>query len=142
MYNYKFFTIPDPLNCIMGLQNISELKNMWEHKPPPIVYSSPYREIPLECNGTGIVMRILAGAYEVMSGDQAPYIETNDCVCNLSSLNEDLSVYECILDCPVPVNVNDSLHVHQRNSHFQIVSIHDGQTDITLISIDISKWML
>ena len=126
----------------MGLQNISELKNMWEHRPPPVVYSSPYREIPLECNGTGIVMRILAGAYEVMSGDQAPYIEINDCVCNLFSqpaLNEDLSVYECILDYPVAVN--DSLHVHQRNSHFQIVSIHDGQTDIPLISIDISKWI-
>ena len=126
----------------MGLQNISELKNMWEHRPPPVVYSSPYREIPLECNGTGIVMRILAGAYEVMSGDQAPYIEINDCVCNPSSqpaLNENLSVYECILDSPVPVNVNDLLHVHQRNSDFQIVSIHDGQTDIPLISIDISK---
>ena len=138
--------VPDPLNCIIGLQNISKLRNMWEHRPSPLVYTSPYIMIQLNCNGIGTVTRILAGGYyndsEVLSGYQTPYIEINDYVCNLSTqpaLDEHLNVFECILDNPVPVLANNSLHVHQRNSHFQIVSIYDGETDVPLISIDVSK---
>ena len=123
--------------------NKSELRNMWEYRPPPVRYTSPYREIPLVCSGTGSVNRILAGAYSAMSGDQAPHIEFggNDHVCTLFTQPdaEDPNVYECMLDSPVGVDGSDSLYVHQRNTDLQIVFLYDGQEDFPLIFIDISK---
>ena len=125
--------------------NESELRNMWEYRPPPVRYTSPYREIPLNCSGTGNVTRILAGAYNVTSKDQPPYIaiDGNDHVCKLSTqpaLAEDVNVYECMLDSPpVEVNDGDSLYIRQRNTDFQIVFLYDGQEDFPLIFIDISK---
>ena len=137
-----YFTALDPLNCIIGLQNISKLRNMWEHRPPPVVYTSPYIMIPLNCNGIGTVTRILAGGYEVIHGvnETSPIIVNSQLLCNLSSqpVDVNINVYECILDNPFPAFIN-SLQIYQRNSQILIVSIHDGQTDITLISIDISK---
>ena len=123
--------------------NESELRNMWEYRPPPVRYASPHREIPLRCSGTGNVTRILAGAYSAMSGDQAPHIEIDgtDHVCNLSTLtdDEDPNVYECMLDSPVGVDGSDSLYVRQRNTDLQIVFLYDGEKDFPLIFIDISK---
>ena len=129
------FTFSDPAGCIEGLVNESELRNMWEYRPPPVRYTSPYREIPLVCSGTGSVNRILAGAYSAMSGYQPPHIQFggNDHVCNLSTLtdDEDPNVYECMLDSP-PVD-SVSLYVHQ------IVFLYDGEKDFPFIFIDISK---
>ena len=139
------FTFSDPAGCIEGLVNESELRNMWEYRPPPVRYTSPYREIPLNCSGTGNVTRILAGAYSAISGDQPPYIEIGENYrnCNLSiepALAEDVNVYECMVNSSVDVDDSDSLYIHQRNTDFQIVFLYyDGEKDFPLIFIDISK---
>ena len=117
----------------------TELRNMWENRPFPVVYSSPYREIPLNCSGKGTLTRILVGTHTLLPGDQGPQVEVKD-ITTECNINQGLSVlYECILDSPVQVGNGDSLRVLQRHSDTRIAFIHDGVTDISLISVDISK---
>ena len=100
IYNIYNITVPDPLNCIMGLLNISELKNMWEHRPPPVVYTSPYKVIPLDCNGVGTVTRILAGGYEVMYGVNDVGINTSLSNCSTTFHTHSLTyLHRCIGMC-------------------------------------------
>ena len=147
MYYYRdclCYTI-DPPGCIEGLLNTTELRNMWENRPSPVVYSSPYREIPLNCSGPGNLTRLLAGTYRLLPGDQSPQVEVdqNVPICSLSSqpaLDEDLNVYECVPDSPVEVSESDSLHILQRHSDAKIVFFHDGLKDVPLISADISMY--
>ena len=114
---------------------------MWERRTRPVLYSSPDREITLDCSGPGILSRILVGAYitGIRSGDEGPAVEIDDNpLCNLSTLHatEYLNVYECVLDSPVAIEGSDSVHIVQRYTTSQISFLHDGQTDTPLISVN------
>ena len=138
-----YFTVPDSLNCILGLHDTSELRSMWENRHPPVVYTSPYITMPLSCMGRGTVINLLAGAYEVTYGvDETSAIVNSEFLCDLSSQPADanINVYECILNNPNRALIN-SFQIYQRNSHIPVVSIHDGETDITVVSIEIGKWI-
>ena len=118
---------------------------MWESRTRPVLYSSPDREITLDCSGPATLSRILVGVYITGTGDVGPAVEIdNNPLCDLSTLpaTEYLNVYECVMDSPVVVNVSDSLHIVQRYTTSQISFLHDGQTDTPLISADISKLSL
>ena len=83
------------------------------------------------------------GAYPTMTGDGATpqIVVDNDKTCSVSAepVSEEVNVYECVLDPPVSVDGDDSLSVSQRNAASQIGFIHDGQTDIPLITVDIGE---
>ena len=115
---------------------------MWENRTRPVLYSSPDREITLNCSGPGILSRILVGAYITRSGDEGPAVEIDDNpLCDLSTLQatEHLNVYECVLDSPVEIEGSDSVHIVQRYTTSQISFLHDGQTDTPLISVTASE---
>ena len=138
-------TVPEPPECIEGVVSASELRRQWENRDPPVLYSSPEREISLNCESVSI-MRILVGAYNSMTGDGVPQIviDTNGSkeVCNVSTepVTEGVNVYECVLGSPVSVDGNISLTISQRIAAFQIGFLNDDQTDIPLISVDFSKY--
>ena len=122
--------------------NESQLIKMWENRAPPVRYTSPYREIPLDCSGEVNVTRILAGAYSPMSEDEAPYIKIgkNSCSLSIEPYTGHVNVYECVFDSsPIEVGDGDSLYIYQRDTSFQIVFLYDGKKDFPLISINISK---
>ena len=118
---------------------------MWESRTRPVLYSSPDREITLDCSGPGFLSKILVGAYITGPGDVGPRVEIgDDTLCDLSTLHatEHLNVYECVLDPPVEIDVNDTVRVVQRYTTSQISFLHDGQTDTPLISVITSKLLL
>ena len=114
---------------------------MWENRATSaVLYSSPDREIMLNCTGT--ISRTLMGAYLTGTGsEEGPSIEIDGQYCNLSpdQVTEYLNVYECILESPVAVDDVDSVHIIQRNTSSQIAFLHDGESDTPLISLTISK---
>ena len=108
---------------------------MWENRPTPVIYSSPYREIPLDCSGSVNLNRILAGVYRQMDGLHIN-IGSNIITCDPSPspLDDTPNIYECMLaNSTVEVGDDDLLRINQ------IVFLHDGTTDTPLISIDISE---
>ena len=117
---------------------------MWENRATSAVpYSSPDREIMLDC--TGNISRILVGAYLTGTGsEEGPSIEIDGQYCNLSpdQVTEHLNVYECILESPVAVDNVDSVLIVQRNTSSRIAFLHDGESDTPLISLTISKSVL
>ena len=122
-----------------------ELRSVWESRTRPVLYSSPDREITLDCSGPGTLSRILVGAYITGSGDVRPAVEIDDNpLCDLSTLHatEYLNVYECVLDSPVEIDVDGSFHIVQRYTTSQICFLHDGQTDTPLISVTTSELLL
>ena len=115
---------------------MDELKKLWENRTLPVLYSSPEREISVDCSGSDpVITRILVGAYNSMSGEGPPQIKIGDQTCSVSTepVTGGVNVYECQLNSPV--EVDDSLSVSQRNATSQIGFLHDGQTDTPLISI-------
>ena len=121
----------------------SELRRQWENRDPPVLYSSPEREISLNCPSASI-SRILVGAYPSITGNRSPQIEVGPgmnqtCSVSTEPVTEGVNVYECVLDPPVSVDGSDRLIVSQRNAASQIGFLHDGQTDTPLISVDSSK---
>ena len=58
---------------IEGLVSASELRRQWENRALPVLYSSPEREISLNCPSAAI-SRTLVGAYPSMTGDEASQI--------------------------------------------------------------------
>ena len=113
---------------------------MWENRATSAVpYSSPDREIMLDCTGT--ISRILVGAYLTgIESEEGPSIEIDGQYCNLSpdQVTEYLNVYECILESPVAVDDVDSVLIVQRNTSSRIAFLHDGESDTPLISLTIS----
>ena len=137
--------------CIAGLVTASELRRQWENRTPPVLYSSPERDISLNCSSASI-SRILVGAYNSsMTGNGSTQIVIHqmgqdmdpgmDKTCSFSTepVTEGVNVYECELDPPVSVDGDDRLIVSQRNAARRIGFLHDGQTDTPLISVDSSK---
>ena len=126
---------------------------MWEDRTRPVLYYSPAREIEFSCDGPGNVSRILVGAYITdsgrLTGDQGPVIEiyenrtATDPVHTYKlttlSATEHLNVYEYVLSSPVDVDGGNYIRVSQRNATSQICSLHDGQTDTPLISVDVGE---
>ena len=133
---------PVPPGCINGFLTVTELRSMWESRTRPVLYSSPDREITLDCSGPGNLSRILVGAYITGSGDEGPAVEIDDNpLCDLSTLQatEYLNVYGCVLDSPVEIEGSDSVHIVQRYTTSQISFLHDGETDTPLISVTTSE---
>ena len=130
----------DPPSCIEGSLNVTELRSMWENRATSVVpYSSPDREIMLDC--TGNISRILVGAYLTGTGsEEGPSIEIDGHYCNLSpdQVTEHLNVYECIFNPAVAVDDVDSVHIIQRSTSSQIGFLHDEESDTPLISLTIS----
>ena len=107
--------VPELPGCVEGLVTASELRRVWENRTLPVVYSSPDREISVNCTGSSTT-RILVGAYSSVGGDGVPQITIGNQTCNVSTepVTEGVNVYECMLDSPVAAD--DSLTVHQRNA--------------------------
>ena len=123
----------------------SELRRLWENRTLPVLYSSPEREISLNCP-SGSISRILVGAYPSVNGDGLPQIVVDNArTCSVSTepVAEGVNVYECVLDtagdAEDAVDGEVSLTVSQRHAGSQIGFLHTGQTDTPLISLDVSK---
>ena len=116
---------------------------MWESRTVPVVYSSPYRELSLNCSGNGNLSKIVVGTYAIngMTRNEGIVITTNDdLICNQSTLGtEKHDVYECVLDPPMAVDEDNLVHFSQRNAAQQIGFVHDGERDTPLISVTISE---
>ena len=87
----------------MGLMTTLELKRAWKNRAPPTLYTSPEREITLNCTSASI-SRILVGAYLTLTGDRVPQIFIgSDQICSVSTepVSEGVNVYDCVLDSPV-----------------------------------------
>ena len=143
-HSLTIFCCPDPAGCINGFLTVTELRSMWESRTRPVLYSSPDREITLDCSGPGFLSKILVGAYITGTGDVGPRVEIgDDTLCDLSTLHatEHLNVYGCVLESDPPVEI-DSVHVVQRYTTSLISFLHDGQTDTPLISVITSKLLL
>ena len=125
-----------------GSLSVTELRTMWENRTRPLLYSSPDRDITLDCSGPGSLSEILLGAYITGTGDMGPRITINGTdVCDLSTLHatEHLNVYRCIPVTEVEIGVGSTLHVTQRNATSLISFLHDGQADTPLMSVITSK---
>ena len=121
----------------------SQLRRLWENRTLAVVYSSPVREISLNCP-PAYISRILVGAYPSMNGDGLPpinFVVDNAHTCSVSTepATEGVNVYECDLNPPVAVDGEVSLTISQRHAGSQIGFLHNGQTDTPLISLDVSK---
>ena len=124
----------------------SELRRLWENRGPPILYGGPEREISLNCPSASI-SNILVGTYPSMSGNETTQIRIDrvsknmDQTCSVSTkpITEGISVYECVIGSPVAVDDDTTLNISQRNAGRWIAFLHDNETDIPLISVDISK---
>ena len=129
-------------SCVKGLMNTLELKRGWENRAWPILYTSPEREIPLNCPSSATVSRMLVGAYPSVAGDGVPHIiigNNDSCSVSTEPVTEGLNVYECVLDSPVIVHEDTVMILRQRNSTGQIGLLHNGYKDTPLIYLDISK---
>ena len=106
--------------CIEGPVNASDLMRLWSERDQPVLYSSPSRDIAVNCTGSGSgnISKIFVGAYSSMYGSGEPGIEVGGHSCSVSTepaLPGGVNVYECVLSSSqVPV---DSLHISQRNSN-------------------------
>ena len=125
--------------------NASELMRLWSERDLPVLYSSPSRDIAVNCpgSGSGNISNIFVGAYSSMYGSGEPGIEVGGHSCSVSTepaLPGGVNVYECVLSSSqVPV---DSLHISQRNASRQIAFLYDDdQGDRPLISLTISKFI-
>ena len=124
---------------------MTELKSMWESGTVPVVYSSPYRELSLDCSGSGNLSKIVVGTYTIHGTTRNGAIEirtTNDNLfCNQSTLQatEQPNVYECVLVPPMAVDEGSLVRIYQRNASRQIGLVHDGERDTPLISVTISE---
>ena len=112
----------------------------------PVVYSSPYRQLSLNCSSSGHLSEIFVGVGGISrvtaAGTDTLEIQTessDEAICNLSTLQatETPNVYECVLDPPVTIGENSSVHIHQRYATRQIAFLHDGERDTPLISVNI-----
>ena len=127
--------------------NVTELRSMWENRTRPVLYSSPERDITLDCNGS--LSEILLGAYITGTGDMAPRISINGTdICDLSTLHatEHLNVYRCTPETEVEIDVGSTLHIDQRNATSLISFLYDGQadtpSDTPLVFLNISKYTI
>ena len=123
--------------------SVTELRTMWKNRTRPVLYSSPDRDITLDCSGPGSLSEILLGAYITGTGDMGPRIIINGTdICDLSTLHatEHLNVYRCTPDTEVEVGVGSTLHIAQRNATSLISFLHDGVTDTPLVSVITSKY--
>ena len=121
--------------------NVTELRSMWENRTRPVLYSSPERDITLDCNGT--LSEILVGAYITGTGDMGPRVSINGIhICDLSTLHatEHLNVYNCTPVTEVEIAIGSTLHIAQRNATSLISFLHDGGTDTPLVSVITSKY--
>ena len=124
---------------------MAELKSMWESRTAPVVYSSPYRELSLNCSGSGNLSKIVVGTYNIHGTTRNGAIEirtTNDNLfCNQSTLQatEQPNVYECVLVPPMAVDEGSLVRIYQRNASRQIGLVHDGERDTPLISVTTSE---
>ena len=115
---------------------------MWENRDSPILYSSPVRELVLDCSGT--LSQILVGVYSI-PGDENVMVHINSNISNTSFCTVPpmtpnfLDVYECDM-LSVEVTKGNSIEIFQRYSTSQIGFIHDNGTDIPLVSINISEY--
>ena len=122
--------------------NASELMRLWSERDRPVLYSSPSRDIAVNCTGSGSgnISRIFVGAYSSMYGSGDPRIEVGGHNCSVSTepATGGVNVYECVLSSSqVPV---DSLRISQRYASRQIGFLYDDdQGDRPLISLNISK---
>ena len=126
----------------------SELRRLWENRTLPVLYSSPMREISLNCPPASLSRILLVGAYPSMNGDELPqiFVADNAQTCSVSTepVTEGVNVYECVLNSPVAGEAGEadvSLTVSQRHAGSQIGFLHTGQTDTPLISLDVSKYI-
>ena len=113
-----------------------ELRRLWSNRQPPVVYSSPSREIPLACGSTSI-SSILVGAYnDSLIGDGQPEIKIGEQNCSVSTqqINRGVNVYNCVFESPVAVGEEGSLEIIQRNATSQIAFIYNDMLDTPLIS--------
>ena len=114
--------------CIEGPVNASELMRLWSERDRPVLYSSPSRDIAVNCpgSGSGNISNIFVGAYSSMYGSGEPGIEVGGHSCSVSTepaLPGGVNVYECVLSSSqVPV---DSLHISQRYASRQIAFLYD-----------------
>ena len=124
--------------------NASDLMRLWSERDRPVLYSSPSRDIAVNCTGSGSgnISNIFVGAYSSMYGSGEPGIEVGDHSCSVSTepaLPGGVNVYECVLNSSqVPV---DSLRISQRYASRQIGFLYDDQGDRPLISLTISKFI-
>ena len=123
--------------------NASDLKRLWSERDQPVLYSSPSRDIAVNCTGSGSgnISNILVGAYSSMYGSGEPGIEVGGHSCSVSTepATGGVNVYECVLSSSqVPV---DSLHISQRYASRQIGFLYDDHGDRPLISLTISKFI-
>ena len=125
--------------------NASELMRLWSERDQPVLYSSPSRDIAVNCPGSdsGNISNIFVGAYSSMYGSGEPGIEVGGHSCSVSTepaLPGGVNVYECVLSSSqVPV---DSLHISQRYASRQIGFLYDDdQGDRPLIYLNISKFI-
>ena len=118
---------------------------MWESRTAPVVYSSPYRELSLDCSGSGNLPKIVVGTYIIHGVTRNAGIEigtSNDNLfCNQSTLQVtgQPNVYECVLDPPMEVGEDSLVSIYQRNAARQIAFLHDGERDTPLISVTVSE---
>ena len=83
--------------------NASELMRLWSERDRPVLYSSPSRDIAVNCTGggSGNISNIFVGAYSSMYGSGDPRIEVGGHNCSVSTepaLPGGVNVYECMLN--------------------------------------------
>ena len=143
---FMAITVTEPSGCIDGLLSADELRRVWENRTTPVIYSSPYREIPLDCSGPVDLTRIVAGGHRLTDGGLAPSIRIDNRLifCNLSPfLDDTTNVYECMVtNSPFEVGDDAFLRINQRFAGFKVVFLHNGTTDTPLISIGIYQCLL
>ena len=120
---------------------------MWESRTVPVVYSSPYRELSLDCSGSGNLSKIVVGTYNThgttRNGAREIRTTNDNLFCNQSTLQatEQPNVYECVLVSPMAVDEGTCslVCIYQRNASRQIGFVHDGERDTPLISVTTSE---
>ena len=122
---------------------MAELKSMWENRTVPVVYSSPYRELSLDCSGSGNLSKIVVGTYNISEEESLDGVEIkngdNDLICTQFTLQATDNVYECVLVPPMAVDEDSLVRIYQRNVTRRIAFLRDGETDTPLISVTISE---
>ena len=82
--------------------NASELMRLWSERDRPVLYSSPSRDIAVNCPGSGSdnISNIFVGAYSSMYGSGEPGIEIGGHSCSVSTepATGGVNVYECVLN--------------------------------------------
>ena len=137
--SYRFIAPP---GCLDDLLNMNQLRRMWESRAAPVLYSSPQRELTLNCNNTGYLSKVLVGVYDETGVADLQFSRARHPLCNHSTFHatEQFNVFECILNPPIEIDENDSLYIEQRYSSKRIAFLHDGQMDTPLISLNLSEY--